>query len=140
MTTLEPPRDLQPKDKLLLNAGQLDYPGKASRAVALALAAWVDHAGEKGAEGNGYLPDGPTLSGTAEGLITLDTPLTHPMLLHQLDVLITARYLSVAALEPGASYTVNTCSLPLRAMTPMDCAEDIEQLQAESDIYGYGDQ
>jgi hypothetical protein len=139
MTGLLRPSDLTPLDKLLLNAGQLSFPGpgKEARAVALALTALVDEAGTLGAVGQGYLPDSGYLRAIADGLVS-GTTLTPPMLLQALDMLVWSEFLTCDEFAAGVPYTVRTaCKLPQRHMHPDDCAADAGQI--ESRIFEIGD-
>jgi hypothetical protein len=142
MTGLLLPNDLTPLEKLLLNAGQLSFPGpgKEARAVALALTALVDEAGTIGAVGQGSLPDGPYLRAIAEGLVSPVT-LTPPMLMQALDMLIWSEFLTCDEIAPGVPYTVRTtCKLPQRHMHTDDCASDDAYTHGvESDTFGLGD-
>jgi hypothetical protein len=130
MTGLILPDELTPLEKLLLNAGQLSFPGpgKEARAVALALTALVDEAGTIGAVGTGYLTDDITLRITADEFVGR-LKLTKPMLLQALDMLIWSdEFLTIDEIAPGVPYTVRTaCKLPQRHMHPDDCADEGRQ-------------
>lgn len=132
MTELIHPKEMAPLDKLLLNAGQLAFPGpgKEARAVALALTALVDEPGTIGAVGTGYLPDAPYLRAFAEEMVS-PVSLTPPMLLQALDMLVWSEFLTIDEITPGVPYTVRTtCKLPQRHMHPDDCADDAGQIES----------
>lgn len=122
---------------LMLNAGQLEFPGKESRAIALALACHTETQDRNGATGTGHLPDVETLIATAEEFVTV--PLDLRITLHALDVLRAGRYLEVPFYDQGMPYRVNTATLPMR-YTVDDCPDPNYYANGvESDLYGYGD-
>jgi hypothetical protein len=116
---------------LMLNAGQLAYPGDESRAIALALACLTDEQEFNGATGTGHLPEMEDLIELAQEFV--EVKLDDRSTLHALDVLAAGGFLEAPFYDFRTPYRVNTATLPMR-YTVDDCPAPIE-----SDAYGYGD-
>lgn len=133
----EPTHQLDRLERLMLNAGQLEFPSKQARAVALALAMSVNGVSCDCARGKGHMPPLTTVMELASEIITVKPPLDVGTTLHAYESLIAGRYFRPN--HDRSAYLIDTTTLPMR-MTEEDAA-DVSHLpsQLESDLFGYGD-
>lgn len=121
-------------ERLMLNAGQLQYPSPSIRAVALALTSCATSMSTDSARGSGIMPGVAIVADLADEFITQDPPLSASAIFRAYRWLGASRFLAMTQ----GYYRVDTTTLPMRC-SEMDCADDSLPTQMESDLFGFGD-